>query len=181
LATFRIAWGFAGTRYARFTSCLYGPKRLWQYAMQLRNQPQGESAIGHNPLGGWSVLCMLFLLVTQASTGLAANDGVANAGPLYGWVSDRLSDVLTTYHHAAFKLLVALVGLHVLAIGYYGAVEKTNLLVPMLTGRKSSRAVPAGQGIGGSRSWWALLIMLLLAGALAGILALAPKVSLSLF
>ena len=81
LVAFRVAWGFVGTRHARFANFLRGPRAIVEY---LRSD---RETVGHNPLGALGVVAMLGLLGLQAATGLFANDEIMNAGPFYGWIS----------------------------------------------------------------------------------------------
>ncbi|MGH8120221.1 MAG: cytochrome b/b6 domain-containing protein, partial [Gammaproteobacteria bacterium] len=47
LITFRIVWGFIGTKYARFSDFIYGSKRLIQYIRGLLTG-KPEHYLGHN-------------------------------------------------------------------------------------------------------------------------------------
>jgi cytochrome b len=181
LVCFRLLWGVVGTRHALFANFLRGPREILAYARRLTSSAAYRPSVGHNPLGGWVVVTMLLLLLTQGLTGLFANDGVINTGPLFGWISLSRSDFLTTIHHRVFHVLQAIVGLHIIAAALYFFVRRDNLVLPMLTGRKPDELVPEDQGIRGSRLWLALLIVILLAGALALAIRLAPEGSLSLF
>lgn len=96
-------------------------------------------------------------------------------------MSSPLSTHLTTFHHMIFKGVLALIGLHLLAICFYTFVLKINLLRPMVTGRKPSDMVPQSQAIEDSALILAIFILIILVSALAAIVALAPKVSLSIF
>jgi cytochrome b len=120
-------------------------------------------------------------MIAQAGTGLFANDEIAHVGPLYGWVSDPFSTNFTKVHHIIFKGIAALVALHIVAIAFYGCVLKTNLLTPMVTGRKPAQWVPESQAIGNSRTWLAIFIILILVSILAAIVTSAPRASLSIF
>src|SRR5579872_1730055 len=96
LVTFRIIWGFIGTRHARFSAFVTGPSGVWSY---LRGAPSGRNEpLGHNPLGALAILAMLALLLAVSITGLFANDDIANAGPLYALVSTAQSGHLTAWH-----------------------------------------------------------------------------------
>ena len=79
LLLFRLAWGFIGGHHARFSSFVRGPNAVRRYARTLwdRSAPRH---LGHNPLGGWSVLAMLLLLLFQVATGLFANDDIFTQG-----------------------------------------------------------------------------------------------------
>jgi cytochrome b len=181
LVSFRLLWGFFGTRHARFASFLRPPRELASYARRLASRASYRPSVGHNPIGGWFVLAMLLLMLAQGLTGLFANDGMMDTGPLFGWISTSVSDSLTTIHHRVFRVLQAIVALHITAVALYLFLRRDNLVLPMRTGRKPDDVVPDGQQIGGSRLWLALIIVMLLAGALSLAVWLAPEGSLSLF
>jgi cytochrome b len=181
LVSFRIVWGFVGTRYARFEEFLRTPRCAAGYLQRLRRHALPAVHIGHNPLGGWSVITMLVVLFAQAGTGLFANDDVSRAGPFFGWSSLALSNSLTRIHHLVFVLLEGFIFLHILAIGFYGYVRKVDLLKPMITGCKSAELVSASNAIADSRVLLAILIVVLLTIALVVGLAYAPATSLSIF
>ena len=177
LVTARILWGFLGTRHARFDVFLRGPGTMWRYLSSWKSGTL--HAVGHNPLGAWMVVLLLLLLLGQALTGLFANDQISNTGPLFGYVSGRTSDELSSWHHWIFNVLLGAIALHVLAVLAYRLVRREDLITPMFTGRK--REVPAAEEIEGSRSWLFALILLIVALALALIIARAPEASLSIF
>jgi len=181
LVAFRIVWGFVGTRHARFTSFVRGPAVLMAYLRPKRIPDTSKPMAGHNPLGGLGIVIMLVLLLAQAGTGLFANDDIDNAGPFFGWVSDGLSNRLTSVHHFVFKLLEMMIGLHVGAVLFYLFVKRRNLVTPMLTGRKDAGSVPPGEELHGSRPWLALLLLAILALLLLWALRLAPPVSFSAY
>lgn len=130
LLIFRLAWGFLGSTHARFTNFAPTPTKLKIYL-------QGNwKSHGHNPLGAISVLALLGTLAALIGTGLFANDDIAFQGPLYPLVEKSYSDVLTANHERAFYGLLALIVLHLLAIGFYWVFKKNNLINPMITGYK---------------------------------------------
>jgi cytochrome b len=180
LVAFRLVWGFAGPRYARFTDFLRGPSAVWSYAYGWLS-PRSVSHLGHNPLGGWMVIVLLILVAADGITGLFANDEIFSAGPLYGYVSDATSDQLSAWHRVLADVLWYAIGLHLLAILAYLLLRGENLLAPMITGRKSGGWIPAGAAIAGSRVWLALLIATLCALLLYVVVATAPEPSLILF
>ncbi|MBE9544896.1 MAG: cytochrome b/b6 domain-containing protein, partial [Proteobacteria bacterium] len=95
-----------------------------------------ERYMGHNPMGGWSVLALLLALVIQVATGLFANDDIITEGPLYLWVSKPVSDWLTHVHRLNRFLIVLLVVTHVSAVLFYLWGKRENLIKPMITGTK---------------------------------------------
>jgi cytochrome b len=87
LIVFRLIWGFAGSSTARFASFVRGPAAVGAALAKL-GERRPASGIGHNPLGGWSVLALLLVLATQVISGLFAVDiDGLESGPL----SDRVS------------------------------------------------------------------------------------------
>ena len=175
LVTTRLLWGLVGTRHARFTNFLRGPRAILGY---LRG---GVHYAGHNPLGALMVIALLAMLLTQAITGLFANDQIMNTGPLFGYVSNATSDRLTSIHGQLFDLLLAAIALHVAAAFVYLFIKRENLILPMITGRKPTSQVSPGETISSSRAWLALLIFSLLSGGLYWILRNAPEASLFSF
>ena len=135
LLVFRITWGFVGSRTTRFSAFVKGPAAVWRYANALV-RGHSECYLGHNPLGGWSVLAMLLALLIQAATGLFANDDIITAGPLYLWVSKLVSDWLTGVHRLNRYLVIVLAATHVSAVLFYLLVKHENLIKPMITGIK---------------------------------------------
>ena len=137
LLAFRLVWGFTGSRYARFTSFVKGPKTVWRY---LRHS-KGQSPAGHNPLGGWSVLALLLVVGVQAVTGLFATDDILTMGPLNKFVSADTAAFLTSIHKWNKNVLLALVGLHLVAIAIY-TIRGKHLVAPMITGDVSTESLP---------------------------------------
>lgn len=134
LLVFRILWGFVGSHHARFVSFVRGIRCVAAYCRKLiRGEAHAEC--GHNPLGGWMVIVMLTVLAIQACTGWFANDDIMSEGPLAAMVDKDMSDYLTVIHKLNFEALAVLAGMHVLAIGFYLLVKKTNLIRPMISGR----------------------------------------------
>jgi cytochrome b len=138
LILFRLIWGFVGSGESRFVTFVKDPFAVVRYAMSLlrRDSPH---YLGHNPLGGWSIIAMLCALAIQATTGMFANDDIATEGPLYEWVSKATSDGLTRIHRLNQEVIIALVSIHVLAVLFYFFYKRENLVKPMITGVKQWR------------------------------------------
>lgn len=176
----RLIWGFVGTRHARFGAFVRGPAAVLGYARALlRGEP--VNFVGHNPLGALMVLALLALLLVQALTGLFANDQIMSTGPLYGHVTGATSDRLTTFHKQLFNLLLVAIALHVVAALAYLFFKHENLILPMLTGRKSGSVVAPEERIAASRSWLAALILATLGAVLYVVIQRAPEASLFSF
>jgi len=140
LVLFRIAWGFFGSETARFAGFLRAPGAALAHLRHLaRREPDTE--VGHNAAGGWMVLGLLALLLAQPLTGLFADTGYGDAGPLAKRVASETSDWLTGLHHRIFKLILLAAALHVLAVIAYAVLKRHDLVRPMVTGVKR---LPAG-------------------------------------
>ena len=122
LIAFRLVWGFIGTRYARFSSFVAGPRPVLRYLGSiLKAKP--ERHVGHNPAGGWAVLGLLGLGAVTALTGyLTFND--------YGghWLEEL--------HEGAASAMLALVLIHIGAVILSSLIHRENLVRAMLSGLK---------------------------------------------
>jgi len=135
LVVFRIAWGFLGTSTARFVNFLGGPRAALRYAKSVLSSSP-ERAVGHNPLGGWSVLAMLMSILVQAVSGLFADDDIMTTGPLWKYVSDDTADTFNVIHETNAVVLLTLICVHLAAILFYLLRKRENLIKPMFTGTK---------------------------------------------
>ncbi|MDG4597019.1 MAG: cytochrome b/b6 domain-containing protein [Candidatus Contendobacter sp.] len=143
LVLFRLMWGFVGSDTARFSDFVRGPGAALEYVKALRCGA-APHYLGHNPLGAWSIVAMLVLLLVQTGTGLFANDDIMIEGPLYAWVSKETSDWLTTIHKLNFNLLLLVIAVHLSAVLFYLLVKRENLVHPMLSGVKRLPPEQAG-------------------------------------
>nr|MDJ0876797.1 cytochrome b/b6 domain-containing protein [Desulfobacterales bacterium] len=159
LVLFRLVWGMVGGYHARFSSFLRGPGTVWRHAAGLFKK-DAPPHLGHNPLGGWSIMAMLGALLLQATAGLFANDDIFTEGPLYPLVSKAASDMLTRIHRINADVISVLIAIHILAVLFYLVVKRDNLIGPMIHGRKRWRG-PAPPAAG---SLWS-------AAAIAGVCA----------
>jgi cytochrome b len=141
LLIFRIVWGFIGSAPSRFGTFLAGPSTVFRYALTLLRRDE-DHHLSHNPLGGWSVMAMLLILLIQAGTGLFANDDIFIEGPLYAWVSKATSDRLTSVHRLNHDVIIILVAVHVAAVLFHLVYKKENLIRPMITGMKPWKGSP---------------------------------------
>lgn len=150
LLLFRIAWGFVGGRHSRFSNFVRGPGAIVGY-LRGGGEKDGRPARGHNPLGALSVIALIGLLAFQAITGLFGNDDILYEGPLFHLVGKETSDVMVSLHHLGWNVLQVLIVVHILAVLFYLAVKKTNLILPMITGEKIDDGPPEdGPAVKGS-------------------------------
>ena len=172
LVTFRLVWGVIGSTHARFADFIRGPRAVLGYLRHLFDRRGGDAWAGHNPLGGWVVLVMLALLLVQVGTGLFATDDILFEGPLNGLVSDDTASTLTGIHYLNFNILLAVIVVHVCAALFYLVYKRENLITAMITGRKRLSAAVAAQPRRTTALGWALLVVVVCGGLVAGILGL---------
>lgn len=126
LAGFRVLWGFVGPRHARFTDFVRSPAAVVKYLRTLGRR-DAEHFLGHNPAGGAIIVVMITLLIVAAGS---------------GWMSetDRWFGVpwVEHLHHYSAHLLLILVGVHVLGVIVSSWIHHENLVLAMITGRKTA-------------------------------------------
>jgi cytochrome b len=135
LIVFRVLWGFFGSSTSRFSGFVRGPVAVWRYTVALL-QGRTQGAIGHNPLGGWSVLLMLASVALQAVTGLFSTDDLDTTAPLAARVSDATVKAMTRIHHWNRYALLLLIVLHLGAVLAHWVWRRDNLVAPMVHGKK---------------------------------------------
>jgi cytochrome b len=163
LLVFRLVWGFVGGQHARFAAFAAGPKAIIAHVRDLFSR-QPKRHLGHNPLGGVAVFLLLITVAGIVMTGLFSS-GHDNAGPFAGMWGLEFGEI----HEALFRVLQALVVVHVLGVIVETAKSKDALVPAMITGVKRRRADEDGQDArrAGAASFLAAsLLALLVAGAL---------------
>ena len=140
LVLFRLAWGVVGSETARFARFVKGPKAVFAHLAHLRHR-QVPVEVGHNAAGALMVLVLLAALLTQALSGLFADDLIFTRGPLARRVEEAWSTLATSVHLRAYWVILACAVLHVLAVAAYRVVARRKLVKPMLTGAMEA---PAG-------------------------------------
>lgn len=170
LILFRLVWGFIGSETARFSHFVRGPKAIRAY---LAAASQGAvRSVGHNPLGAFSVLALLSLILLQSVTGLFTSDDILSEGPLAHLLSAKTVALVSTIHRVGFKLLLAFVVLHLAAVAFYRFVKKDDMVEAMITGKKK---VPADVvGIRFRHPLLALAVLAVCAAIVWGTLAVLP-------
>lgn len=138
----RVYWGFVGSSTARFVNFVRGPKTVFKYVrtLHLRNTP---ATLGHNALGAISVLVLLASVLAVIGTGLFAVDfDVLYSGPLSSYVDYRQGRYIARLHGGTlFNMLLAVIALHLLAVSFYYAYKRHNLVATMITGKRRGEAV----------------------------------------
>jgi cytochrome b len=151
----RVYWGLVGSDTARFTSFVRGPGAVLDYARKLHRRDASHSH-GHNPLGAVSVVLMLALVLTVVCLGLFAVDvDGLYSGPMSVYVSFKEGRHLARLHYRWFTYLEWLVALHLVAVAFYFAYKRENLIRAMITGKR--RGTPGGVHMQHA-PWWRFLL-----------------------
>ncbi len=138
LLVFRLFWGFAGDRYARFASFVPSLRAALGYLRSPRPWA------GHNPLGALSVYALLAVAGLQVLTGLFASDGDFTEGPWALFVSESTVKLVSSIHRFNRWILLALVALHLGAVAWHTVRRRDALVRGMVSGdREGIDADPA--------------------------------------
>ncbi len=125
LVVFRILWGIIGSRYARFSDFIKGPKTIIHHFVNMIKGRFDETYLGHNPLGAIVMIALMLLTLGTAATGYLC------LSEIYGESSEELHEGIAT-------VMLAVVGLHIAAAVVMSFMQKENLPRAMVTGRKTS-------------------------------------------
>ena len=124
LVVFRVFWGFAGGRYARFSQFMRGPRATLSYA-RLVWQGHAPRYLGHNPLGAWMAMALWSCVAALGVTGWLYTTDMFFGEP---W--------LNLTHELLAWALFPLVALHVAGVVHTVSQKSDRLITAMFTGDK---------------------------------------------
>jgi len=155
LISFRIVWGFIGSKHARFKDFIYSPAEIILHAKGLVSG-QVKPTTGHNPLGGLMVFALLLTLLVTVVSGLKVY-GIEGHGPLaetntsyfissanasnpsgYEGEDHDSEELWEEIHEFFANLTVLLIVFHILGVIISSKVENENLVKAMITGYKQN-------------------------------------------
>jgi cytochrome b len=120
----RFAWGFIGSRHARFSQFILPARPTLAYLRQVISGT-APRYLGHNPLGGWMVLALLSCVAMLALTGWLATTDLLWG---YAW---------PVRIHAGFGwLLLGLIAFHIGGVLFTSWQHRENLIRAMFSGTK---------------------------------------------
>lgn len=122
LVLFRLVWGFVGTRYARFTQFIKGPKQIFSHFKDALGGNQ-HATVGHNPAGGLVMVALMLIILLIGLSG-------------YLSVKEFLGDFMSGAHEAIASIALALVIVHIAAAIIMSLLQRENLVRAMVTGKK---------------------------------------------
>ena len=144
LVILRIAWGFVGTKHARFSDFIYGPKTGIRYLIDLL-RGHGKRYIGHSPAGAWMVYMLLAGLLVTTFFGMSIYAIEDGRGPLALLFSSgaaggksAMKEFYEEGHDLLGNLMLLLVILHLCGVAAASYVHRENLPRSMVTGRKKA-------------------------------------------
>lgn len=134
----RIVWGFAGSRYSRFSSFIFSPAETLAYVRSLR-QHNPVHYYGHNPAGALMVFALLGMLALIFLSGLTTLAVIDFEGPLLfliNYIDDDTSYAMRHLHGWLVDIVLVLIPLHLLGVVSGTIQHKENLVRAMITGKK---------------------------------------------
>lgn len=139
---FRLAWGFLGGRYSRFSAFPPSPASALRY---LRNLAAGTGTrhVGHNPAGALAIYALLGLGLATALSGTALLGADQGQGPLAGLVPGNWRAGLEEIHESCANAMLALAALHIVGVMLGSLGHGENLPRAMVTGYKEAREAKA--------------------------------------
>jgi len=148
LVLFRLLWGFVGPVHARWRDFWPTPRLLWTYLRQLARRT-APSYVGHDPAGAAMIVALLLCLTATAFTG-AVLFAMEGSGPFAGTafgaaVSSWHGGTVEKWHGWLADSTLVLVIIHVIGVLYTSRLHKQNLIVSMITGKKTSGDQSTGE------------------------------------
>ena len=157
----RLAWGFIGPQYARFSDFVWGPGEVFGYLRDLVLF-RARRYIGHSPGGGAMVIALLLCLAATVVTGLVLYGEEKRAGPLAPLFAaeagarvvvvtpaavdenerrrvgtgEAEDQTLEEVHDFLANLTLILIGFHIAGVLLASLVHRENLTGAMITGYK---------------------------------------------
>jgi cytochrome b len=116
----RVIWGIAGTRYARFSTFIFGPAAVIEY-MKSTLVGGGKRYIGHNPGSALAIFALLALVLAMAVTGIMMGQG-----------NERVKDL----HEILAWVSVVVAVVHVLGVALHTIRHRENITLSMIHGKK---------------------------------------------
>ena len=144
LLIFRLIWGFGrqpGSALLELHLTEGRPSRMSASFFKAGPIPCPDTT----PLGGWAVAVMLILLLIEVVSGLSSAPSTTKA-PWRRWCRMPGADRMAAIHSINLNLLLAMIGLHLLAIAVTSILGRENLVASMIHGRKTlaeASGVPA--------------------------------------
>jgi Ni/Fe-hydrogenase 1 B-type cytochrome subunit len=146
---FRIYWGFAGNRYAKWTNFI--PTKPAQLKEMfdifrvdiLQTKLRGSISIGHNALAGLIYFLSFLAFLFQSLTGFAMYSAMSNSffPHLFAWITPIMGGDfgLRMWHHAFMWFFILFALVHIYLVFYHDYLEGRGTTSSMVGGWKFER------------------------------------------
>ena len=124
LVVARVAWGFVGTGYARFSQFVRSPAAVVGYLKSIATGSE-RRFVGHNPAGGAMIIALLASLAATAATGW-----MLTTDAFWG------STLLQRAHSALAQGVLLLALAHLCGVALASLRHRENLVRAMVNGDK---------------------------------------------
>ncbi len=124
LVAARLVWGIVGSRHARFSDFVRGPRAVARYLDDLSHGRERRH-LGHNPAGGAMIVALLTAVAATILTGWLQTTDMF-------WGSTAMEKT----HEAAAILVLVLAAIHVAGVVFESLRHHENLMGAMIHGRK---------------------------------------------
>ncbi len=146
---FRIYWGFAGNRYAKWTNFIpTKPKQVKEMGEILRvdilqTKLRGRISIGHNSMAGFIYFLSFLAFLFQAVTGFALYSSMSNSWfpRMFAWITPIMGGdfQVRMWHHAFMWFFILFALVHVYLVFYHDYLEGRGTTSSMVGGWKFER------------------------------------------
>jgi Ni/Fe-hydrogenase 1 B-type cytochrome subunit len=143
---FRIYWGFAGNKYAKWDNFIPSKKKQWKGMitilkvdiLQIITRPL--KTIGHNSLAGLTYLLTFIAFLFQAITGFGMYSAMSDSffPKLFRWIVPFMGGdfAVRQWHHAFMWFFIIFSMIHVYLVFYHDYVEGRGTISSMASGWK---------------------------------------------
>jgi cytochrome b len=125
LVVLRLFWGFVGSKHARFSDFVSGPRRTRVYLRELLAF-RAPRYLGHSPAGGAMAIALWLGLIAVVWSGIE----------FHAFADGQGGDAWKEFHEIIANLLLVLVVLHLGGVLLASLVHRENLVRAMWDGRK---------------------------------------------
>jgi Ni/Fe-hydrogenase 1 B-type cytochrome subunit len=143
---FRIYWGFAGNRYARWTNFIPFKRAQWHEINKtlevdiLQTAPSEKISVGHNALAGLIYFLSFLAFLFQAITGFALYSSMSQSilPRMFAWIVPVMGGdfAVRQWHHAFMWFFVLFAIVHVYLVFYHDYIEGRGTTSSMVGGWK---------------------------------------------
>lgn len=143
---FRIFWGFAGNRYAKWNNFIPHTKKYWQEILNvlridiLQTRDGALSTIGHNALAGFTYFLLFLVFLFQVITGFGMYSQMSDSWfpQLFAWIVPLMGGDFTVrqWHHLMMWFFIIVAMVHVYLVFYHDYVEGRGTTSSMVGGWK---------------------------------------------